>query len=49
VTEITANNWFFGVSGGNGILGAGPNSPYLKQFIDPATFTQIISISVARG
>jgi len=39
VTEITANNWFFGVSGGNGILGAGPNSPYLRQFIDPATFT----------
>jgi hypothetical protein len=34
VTVITANNWFYGIAGGAGILGVGPNSPYLRQFID---------------
>lgn len=30
VTVITANNWFFGIAGGAGILGVGANSPYLR-------------------
>ena len=49
VTEITANHWFYGVNGGNGIVGVGPNSPFVRQFIDPATNTQTYSIVVGRG
>ena len=49
VTEIIANNWFYGIAGGNGILGVGPNSPYLKQFIDVQTNTQTYSVVVGRG
>lgn len=30
VTEILADQWFYGVSGGNGILGVGPNSPFVR-------------------
>jgi len=30
VTVISANNWFYGIAGGSGILGVGPNSPYLR-------------------
>ena len=49
VTEITANHWFYGVNGGNGIVGVGPNSPFVRQFIDPFTNTQTYSIVVGRG
>jgi hypothetical protein len=49
VTEITANNWFYGINGGNGIIGVGPNSPFVRQFIDPFTNTQTYSIVVGRG
>lgn len=49
VTEIIANNWFYGIAGGNGILGVGPNSPYLRQFIDVQTNTQTYSVVVGRG
>jgi len=49
VTEITADNWFFGVAGGNGIVGVGPNSPFVRQFIDPITNVQTYSIVVGRG
>lgn len=49
VTEIIANNWFYGIAGGNGILGVGPNSPYLRQFIDVQTNTQTYSVVIGRG
>ena len=49
VTAILANNWFYGIAGGNGILGIGPNSPYLRQFIDESTNTQTYSVVVGRG
>jgi hypothetical protein len=49
VTSISANNWFWGVKGGYGILGGGPNSPYMRQFIDVATNTRTYSVVVGRG
>jgi len=49
VTEILANTWFFGISGGNGIVGVGPNSAFIRRFVDVATNTQTFSIVVGRG
>jgi hypothetical protein len=49
VTQVTANNWFFGVAGGNGIVGVGIGSPFVRQFTDVATNTQTYSIVVGRG
>lgn len=30
VTQILADQWFYGVSGGSGILGVGPNSAFVR-------------------
>lgn len=49
VTQITADHWFYGVQGGSGIIGVGPGSPFVRQFIDVATNTQTYSIVVGRG
>jgi len=49
VTVITANHWFYGVAGGNGIVGVGVGSPFVRQFTDVATNTQTYSIVVGRG
>jgi len=37
VTQIIANNWFFGINGGFGIVGVGPGSSFARQFTDPVT------------
>jgi hypothetical protein len=49
VTIISANTWFYGVAGGNGMVGVGPSSPFVRQFIDVSTNTQTYSIVVGRG
>jgi hypothetical protein len=49
VTEVIGDNWFYGVAGGNGIVGVGPSSPFIRQFIDVSTNTQTYSIVVGRG
>jgi hypothetical protein len=49
VDQIIADQWFYGVAGGSGILGVGPNSPFVRQFTDVATNTQTYSIVVGRA
>jgi hypothetical protein len=49
VTQILADQWFYGVAGGSGILGVGPNSAFVRQFTDVATNTQTYSIVVGRA
>jgi hypothetical protein len=49
VTIVSANNWFYGVAGANGMVGVGPGSPFVRQFIDVSTNTMTYSIVVGRG
>jgi hypothetical protein len=30
VTQIFADNWFYGIAGGYGIVGVGPGSPFIR-------------------
>lgn len=49
VDTILADQWFYGIAGGFGIVGVGPGSPFVRQFTDPETNTQQYSIVVGRG